>query len=110
MKKQNDLAHLVRNWVGYHAMRIGLISELERSSSKYFTQGDGKRATDFIIEITKVAGGLGAKNIFVFVPEKIQVPSRTKNPLRAATSPRGRKGGESALDCSDAEVDKKLKR
>lgn len=35
-------------------MRMGLSGELERSSSMYFTQDDGKRATEFLIEINQL--------------------------------------------------------
>lgn len=85
MKKQSHLAHLTSNRVGYLAMRMGLLDELERSTSMYFPQDDGKRAMDFLIEITQVVGHLGSKTLFVFVPEKFQVLSRPQNHLRAAT-------------------------
>lgn len=84
LKQRSHLAHLVSNRVGNFLMRIGLFDELERSSSSYFTEEDGRRATDYLVEISKVAGRLGAKTLFVFVPDKIQVLSRPKDPLRAA--------------------------
>ena len=84
LKQRSHLAHMVSNRIGYLAMGLGLLDELERPLSKYFTEEDGRRATDHLIEISKVAHNLGARMLFVFVPEKIQVLSRPQDPLRAA--------------------------
>jgi hypothetical protein len=66
-------------------MRIGLLDELERSSSVYFTEEDGRRAMDYLVGIGKIADHLDARTLFVHVPEKAQVLSRPKGSLRAAT-------------------------
>jgi len=86
LKQKSHLFHLVSERIGYLAMRAGLLTELERSSSKYFTEADGERATDLLVKIANVAGQLGAKTLFVFVPDKPQILSRPIEPLRAATT------------------------
>ncbi len=86
LKRKSHLAYLVSERVGYLVMRAGLSPQLERlSSGEYFTEDDGRRATDLLVEISRVAERLGAKTLFVFAPDKLQLLSRAMNPLRAAT-------------------------
>ena len=66
-------------------MRAGVLGRLERVSSEYFTEEDARRATDFLVQIARTAGRLGAHTLFLFVPEKIQVFSGISHPLRATT-------------------------
>jgi lysophospholipase L1-like esterase len=84
LQQRSHLAYLVSNRVGYLAMRIGLLDELERSSSVYFTEEDGRRTTDYLVGIGKIADQLEARTLFVHVPEKAQVMSRPKGSLRSA--------------------------
>ena len=84
LKRKSHLVHLVSNRLGYLAMRTGLLASLERSSSKYFTEEDGARTKDLLIQIARVSEAIGAKTLFVFVPDKIQILSKPKDPLRAA--------------------------
>ena len=65
-------------------MRLGLLADLERSSSKYFDDRDAQIATSLLIEIDSVTRLLGARTMYLFVPEKAQVFLKPDAPLRAS--------------------------
>jgi lysophospholipase L1-like esterase len=85
LRKKSHLANLISERAGYLAMRAGLLAKLERRSSQYFSEEDGRRARDLLIEIAQVAEQLDAETLFVFAPDKLQLLTKPKNTLRAAT-------------------------
>lgn len=82
-KRRSHLLTFASERAGYAAMRLGLLSTLERSSSEFFSDDDAERATELLVEIERAAAALGASTLFVFVPSKLQVLGG-REPLRAA--------------------------
>jgi lysophospholipase L1-like esterase len=85
LKSRSHLHSFVSKRVGYLLMRAGVLGRLEQASSEYFTDEDARRATDLLVEISQTADRLGARSLFVFAPEKMQVFSDAEPPFRAAT-------------------------
>lgn len=80
-------SHVV-NWASERAgnvsMRANLLSELEQASSAHFSDAEAQLAKAQLAEIQAVGAMQGARTLFLFAPEKMQVLSREKAPVRAA--------------------------
>ena len=65
-------------------MRIDVLGDLERASSSHFSEDEVRRTRQLLAEIHAIAARLGARTLFVFVPERMQLLARPTEPLRAA--------------------------
>ena len=68
------------------AIRLGILTHLERSSSEYFDNSDAELATSLLVEIDNVTRKLGARTMYLFVPAHAQFFSRPDGPLRATVA------------------------
>lgn len=65
-------------------MRADLLADLERASGTYFSAEQASRVRDLLAQIHAESSRLGARTLFVFAPEKMQVLPRPHERLRAA--------------------------
>jgi hypothetical protein len=84
LKHRSHAIHWLSERVGTVVMHAGLLSNLERASSSHFSDEQAARARAVLIEMHTVGDRLGARTLFVFAPEKMQVYARLEPPLRAA--------------------------
>jgi len=83
-KHRSHLVNQVSERVGSLLMRLGLLARVERASGTYFGPEQAERSQQLLAEIERVATGAGARTLFLFVPEKMQVLGGDAKPLRAA--------------------------
>ncbi len=84
LKTRSHVVSVVSEHLGYLTMRAGLLAALEKPSSEHFTEAEAAVATELLVKIASVADGLGARTLFLFVPEKMQVLSGGEARVRAA--------------------------
>ncbi len=84
LKHRSHLAHWVSERAGQAAIRANLIAALEQASSTHFSDEQARRSRDLLVEFHAAAERVGARTLFVFVPERIQVLTRPQEELRAA--------------------------
>jgi hypothetical protein len=84
LKHRSHLVHWVSERAGQVALRANLVADLERASSTYFSDEQARRARDLLVEFHAAAEAVGARMLFVFIPERMQVLARPKEQLRAA--------------------------
>ena len=84
LKHRSHLAHFVSERAGQAAIRANLIADLEKASSTHFNEEQARRARELLLEFKAVAESVGARTLFIFAPERMQVLARPKEELRAA--------------------------
>lgn len=84
VKAYSHLFSLLSDRLGYVAMRLGVYAALTKSSSEYFTRQDAERTHALLLDIVTASRDLGARNLLVFVPEKMQILSGEAPVPRAA--------------------------
>ena len=100
IKHHSHLVHWSSQRVGPFLMRIDVLGDLERASSSHFSEDEVRRTRQLLAEIHAIAARLGARMLFVFVPERMQLLARPTEPLRAAEAAR-----EAARETGAAFVD-----
>jgi len=83
-KHRSHALHWISERAGALAMRAGLLADIEQASGTHFTPDAADLAQSLLADIQRVAARAGARTLFVFVPEKMQVLAAGEKPLRAA--------------------------
>jgi hypothetical protein len=84
LKQHSHLLFMTSERAGYIAMRLGLLGELEHAAAENFSEELGTLTQTLLAEIGRTAEQLGARTLFVYVPEKQvtfvdeEAPSRAK--------------------------------
>lgn len=73
LKHKSHAVHFVSERAGRLAMRTGALGTLERASSAHFTREEAERAASLLEAAGVVAVARGARVLYLFVPEKLQV-------------------------------------
>jgi hypothetical protein len=84
VKHRSHLVHWISERAGGLLMGIGVLGDMERASSSHFSEEEGRRARELLAEVQAIGARLGARSMFVFAPERMQVVARPTTPLPAA--------------------------
>ena len=84
LKHRSHLVHFVSERVGQAVMRANLLADLEQASSTHFSDEQARLTRELLAKMAAVGEEVGARTLFVFAPEKMQVLPRLEPPLRAA--------------------------
>jgi len=73
LKRGSHLLFMTSERAGYIAMRMGLLRDLEETSAEHYSEELGRLTSDLLADLGRTASELGARSLFVFVPEKQRI-------------------------------------
>jgi len=83
LKRRSHLLFMTSERAGYIAMRMGLLGDLEGASAEQFPEELGVKTAMLLADIGRTATELGARSLFVYVPEKQRILTDEDSPARA---------------------------
>ncbi len=83
LKDQSHLLYLVSNSLGYLALRLGLVDQVEALWGEDFPEDAGKATTGYLIEVAEEARRLGADPLFLYTTGQNYVVSDHYEPPKS---------------------------
>lgn len=83
LKRRSHLLFMLSERTGYLAMRLGVLGELEGSSAHEFSEELGAKTASLLADLGRTAAEIGARSLYVYVPEKQQVVVNEDSPRPA---------------------------